>query len=274
MDITGYGFITGGGGGIGSASCKALAKAGVRGLLIADLSLQAAEKVASEAQAVATSPVFRAIAIHIDVTLEESVSHAIAHMIESFKRIDFCVHCAGIPGGTFDEVSSASFEDFKHLLEVNVQGTFLVTSQVLAKMRLQEPKQLHPTQAQRGLSRGTLVNMASLMSYMPLPGMVQYVTSKHAVMGISKTAALENVAHNIRVNCVCPSYVDTPMVTRATEVVPGLEQNILSGIPMGRLATADEVADVVLFLCSPMSSYMTGCGLVVDGGMSISTSAV
>lgn len=85
-------------------------------------------------------------------------------------------------------MSSASFEDFKRLLEVNVQGTFLVTSQVLAKMRLQEPKQLHPTQPKRGVSRGTVVNMASLLSYMVLPSMVQYVTSKHAVMGISRTA--------------------------------------------------------------------------------------
>ncbi|XDG08092.1 hypothetical protein ABKA04_007707 [Annulohypoxylon sp. FPYF3050] len=136
MDITGYGLVTGGGGGIGSASCKALAKAGVQGILIADLSLQAAEKAASEAQAVATSPVFRAEVVHMDVTIEDSVSHAIAYMLESFERMDFCVHTAGIPGGTFEEVSSASFEDFKRLLEVNVQGTFLVTSQVLAKMRL------------------------------------------------------------------------------------------------------------------------------------------
>ncbi|KAI1079827.1 NAD(P)-binding protein [Whalleya microplaca] len=273
MDITGYALVTGGGGGIGSVSCKLLAKAGARGLLIADLNLQAAERVASEAQAVATNPMFRAIVVHLDVTIEESVSQAIAYMLDSFKWIDYCVHCAAIPGGTFDEVTSASFNDFKHLLEVNVQGTFLVTSQVLAKMRLQEPKQLHPTQPERGISRGTLVNMASLLSYMPLSGMVQYVTSKHAVMGISRTAALENVAHGIRVNCICPSYVDIPMVARATEVVPGLEQSILSGIPMGRLATADEIADFVLFLCSPMSSYMTGCGLIVDGGMSISVRA-
>lgn len=194
-----------------------------------------------------------------------------------------------IPGGTFDELSDASFADFKHLLEVNVQGTFLVTSHAMAAMRAQELKQLHTTSPERGTTRGCLVNMASLLSYKALPGMVQYVTSKHAVMGISTTAgkpvgprihvrtqrlkqeikALENVKHGIRVNCVCPSYVDTAMVRRATEVVAGLEQTILSGIPMGRLATPEEIADMVLFLCSPMSSYMTGCGLVADGGMSL-----
>lgn len=83
------------------------------------------------------------------------------------------------------------------------------------------------------------------------------------------STAVENVSHGIRVNCVCPTYVDTPMVRRATEVVAGLEHTILSGIPMGRLATAEEIADMALFLCSPMSSYMTGASLIADGGMSL-----
>ncbi|OTB01302.1 hypothetical protein M426DRAFT_323573 [Hypoxylon sp. CI-4A] len=270
MDITGYGLITGGGGGIGRACCSALAKAGSRGLLVADLNLQAAQKAASEAQAVATNPVFKVLVVELDVAIEESVKHAISYMMESFERIDYCVHTAGIPGGTFDEIASADYDDFKHLMEVNVHGTFLVTKEVSAKMKVQEPKQLHPTSPERGMTRGTIVNIASLLSYMPLPGYVQYITSKHAVMGLSRTAALDNVGYGIRVNCVCPSYVDTPMVRRATEVVPGLEQTILSGIPMGRLATAEEVADMVLFLCSPMSSYITGCGYILDGGMSLS----
>lgn len=269
MDITGFALVTGGASGIGNATCRALARAGARGIMVADINLEGAKKAVSEAQDVATNPAFKALAVHLDVTIEESVKHAVAYMVDSFGRMDYCIHCAAIPGGTFDELSSADFADFKHLLEVNVQGTFLVTSNVLAAMRAQELKQLHSTSPERGTTRGCLVNMASLLSYKALPGMVQYVTSKHAVMGISTTAAVENVGHDIRVNCVCPSYVDTAMVRRATEVVAGLEQTILSGIPMGRLASAEEIADIALFLCSPMSSYMTGCGLVADGGMSL-----
>ncbi|KAI2618026.1 NAD(P)-binding protein [Hypomontagnella submonticulosa] len=271
MDITGYALVTGGASGIGSACCKALAKAGARGILIADINLPAAERMATELKTAATNPEFQALAVHLDVTVEESVKSTVAYISQSFGRVDYCIHCAAIPAGSPGEVSSASFEDFKRLLEVNVQGTFLITSHVLAQMRSQEPKQVHPGSPKRGTARGTLVNMASLMSYIPLPNMVQYVTSKHAVMGISKTAALENVTHGIRVNCVCPSYTDTPMMQKALDVTPGLEESIVSGIPMGRLATAEEVADTVMFLCSPMSSYITGCGLIVDGGMSLST---
>ncbi|EMR70426.1 putative short-chain dehydrogenase reductase family protein [Eutypa lata UCREL1] len=117
MDITGFALVTGGGSGIGNASCKALAKAGCRGILIADINLEGAKKTVSETQKIATSPIFRALAVHLDVTVEESVKHAIAYMVDSFGRMDYCIHCAGIPGGTFDELSGASFADFKHLLE-------------------------------------------------------------------------------------------------------------------------------------------------------------
>ncbi|KAI1774072.1 3-oxoacyl-reductase [Hypoxylon cercidicola] len=268
MDITG---------GIGKATCKALARTGARGILVADMNLEGAQETVSESQEVATSPAFRALAVHLDVTVEESVKRAVAYMVDSFGRMDYCIHSAAVsvlrtmpyPGSIPGEVSDANFADFKHLLEVYVQGTFLVTSHALAAMRSQELKRIHPTSPQRGTTRGCLINMASLLSYKALPSMIQYVASKHAVMGISTTAAVENVRHGIRVNCVCPSYVDTAMVRRKADAVPGFEQAILSGIPMGRLATAEEIADMVLSLCSPMSSYMTGCGLVADGGMSL-----
>lgn len=98
-----------------------------------------------------------------------------------------------IAGGTFDELSDADFTNFKHLLEVNVQGTFLVMRHILATMKTQEPKQLHSTSPERGTTRGTIVNIASLLSYKALPNMVQYVTSKHAAMGISQTAGKSSI---------------------------------------------------------------------------------
>lgn len=95
----------------------------------------------------------------------------------------------------------------------------------------------------------------------------------HALLHLGNSGltsiAIDNAAHGIRVNCLCPSWVDTPMVQRAVEGVPGLKEMIESVIPMRRIARPEEIADVALFLCSPASSYMTGCSMVVDGGTSL-----
>ncbi|KAI0013829.1 hypothetical protein F4779DRAFT_561491 [Xylariaceae sp. FL0662B] len=270
MEITGNAFVTGGGSGIGKACCLALARSGAQGLVVGDINLETAKKTAAEAISVATNPAFKAEATELDVSLEKSVKDAIAYVIHSLGRIDYCVHNAGIPGGTFDPVAEASFVDFKRMLEVNVHGTFLVTSLVSAAMKSQEPKEVDVAFPERGATRGTIVNMASVSSLITVPGMVQYNTCKHAILGITKTAAIDNIPNHIRVNCVCPSWTDTAMTQRAIEVVPGLEQSLLAGVPMGRLARPEEVADVALFLCGPKSSFMTGTSLIVDGGMSLS----
>ncbi|KAK8091636.1 hypothetical protein PG997_001997 [Apiospora hydei] len=294
MDISGYALVTGGASGIGKACCHALAQEGASGILVADINLDGAKDTVAAIRAVAVHPEFRAEAIRVDVSQEDSVRDAISHMTGLFGRIDYSVHCAGVPGGTSDPISTASFPDFKRLLEVNVHGTFLVTRAVSAAMKAQDPKPVHAKYPERGTSRGVIVNLASVSSHICLPNMVQYNTSKHAVLGITKTAgmvvtfrppplltadfdsdlssglAIDNVSHGIRVNCVCPTWTDTPMITRAMEVVPGLEQRLLTGMPMGRLCRPEEVADTVLYLCSPRSSFTTGTGMIMDGGMSLS----
>jgi NAD(P)-dependent dehydrogenase (short-subunit alcohol dehydrogenase family) len=157
---------------------------------------------------------------------------------------------------------------------VNATGTFLVTRQASIAMRAQEAKPVvvHPDgggTASRGTTRGAIVNTASASSLVATRGVLAYTTSKHAVLGLVKNAALDNAAYGIRVNCVCPSWVDTPMVRQAIEGVEGLGDMIQAAVPMGRLAHPDEVADVVGFLCGPRSSYITGCGLIVDGGTTL-----
>ncbi|KAK8022646.1 hypothetical protein PG993_013413 [Apiospora rasikravindrae] len=270
MDVSGYALVTGGASGIGKACCHALAQEGASGILVADINLDGARETAAAIKAVATHLEFRAEAIRIDVSQEDSVRDAISHMTELFGRIDYSVHCAGVPGGSSDPISTASFPDFKRLLEINVHGTFLVTSAVSAAMKAQDPKTVHEKHPERGTTRGVIVNLASASSYICLPNMVQYTTSKHAVLAITKTAAIDNVSHGIRVNCVCPTWTDTPMIQQAMEVVPDLEQRLLTGVPMGRLCRPEEVADTVLYLCSPRSSFTTGTGVIMDGGMSLS----
>jgi hypothetical protein len=139
------------------------------------------------------------------------------------------------------------------------------------------------------------VNLGSAMSLVASAGVLPYTASKHAALGLTKNSgkshstthltrdtvsvivhrlmrrisALDNATYGIRVNCVCPSWTDTPMVRRAIEGVEGLEQFIEGAVPLGRMAVTEEVADVVVFLCSPRSSYMTGCALIVDGGTTL-----
>lgn len=169
------------------------------------------------------------------------------------------------------EIADADVEEFKNMLDVNVTGTFLVTRAVSAAMKLQEAQ---PTGGPgRGTSRGTIVNIGSASSFVATPGMVQYTAAKHAVVGITKNAALDNAKNAVRVNSVCPSWVDTPMIRKAMEHVEGLGHMIESSVPLGRIALADEVADAVVFLSSPLSSYMTGCNMILDGGTTLTSHA-
>ncbi|KAJ2983297.1 hypothetical protein NUW58_g6273 [Xylaria curta] len=280
--ITGSAFITGGGNGIGRSSAFALAKAGARALLISDIDLEAAEETAAKALQLATNPEIQVKTFQLDVSIEGDVKKAVAYTVEEFGRIDYCVHSAGasqlifliskrmltessgkISASTFNPVSAADFGDFKRVLEVNVVGTFLILSTVSAAMKSQEPRINDNNLPGRGSSRGSIVTLGSLASVLTLPGMVQYNTAKHGVSGMT----IDNIADGIRVNCVCPAWTATPMVDKANKMFPGLEQSMIQQLPMGRLALPEEIADVVTFLCSPQASYITGCTLVVDGGM-------
>ncbi|KAI2618420.1 hypothetical protein GGR54DRAFT_640544 [Hypoxylon sp. NC1633] len=270
MDITGYAFVTGGGNGIGKACCLLFAELGASGVIVADINLEAAQQTVTEAKAVASNPNFRGEAIHVDVSKEESAKNAVAHTVRSFGRIDYCVHSAGIPPRTSDPLSSANFAEFQDLNGVHVNGTFLVVSAVSAAMASQEPKPVDASSPQRGVIRGTIVVLGSLASLITPPGMVQYSTAKHAVLGLAKSAAIENGPLHIRVNCICPAWIETPLLRRTMDAMTGLDDDALvANIPMGRIGTTKEVAQSAIYLCSSWSSFMTGHALVLDGGMSI-----
>ncbi len=153
-------------------------------------------------------------------------------------------------------------------------------------MKEQESRTVSDRNPARGAVRGTIVNLGSLASYVAIPGNSPYATSKHAVLGLTKNAgelahpfscarvtdgspvaqALDSVKYDIRINCVCPSFVDTPMVNRVFDGRPAARERIENMSPMKRMAQADEIADVAIFLSSPRSSYVTGVGWIVAGG--------
>ncbi|KAG9231660.1 hypothetical protein BJ875DRAFT_429301 [Amylocarpus encephaloides] len=270
MDITGAAYVIGASG-IGRSCAIAFARFGASSLTLADINTESLQSVVKECQAQATNPAFQAEAVVVDVTSAASVEAAFHHAVSAFGRIDYCVNSAGIGVKTASETADADIEEFKKMLNVNTTGTFIVTRAMSAIMKTQELRLVDSCSPGRGATRGSIVNLGSASSFVATPNMIQYTVSKHAVIGITKSAALDNAAFGIRVNSVCPSWVDTPMIRKAMDDIPGLGKKIETAVPLGRIAMAEEVADAVIFLSSPRSSYTTGCNLILDGGTTLGT---
>ncbi|KXG46527.1 Short-chain dehydrogenase/reductase SDR [Penicillium griseofulvum] len=271
MDINGYALVTGAGSGIGRACALAFALEGAAGIVFADLNQDSAEKAAEESKKLATNAGYQALVLTLDVTNEEQVESVVAKTKESFGRIDYMVNSAGIGVQVPAEIAEASLVEFTRFLDVNVKGSFLLTKIVSRAMKEQEAKAVSSTNPNRGSTRGVILNMASCSSFVATPLLTQYTTSKHAVLGLTRNAALDNAKYNIRVNCLCPSWVDTPMVDRAVQGNPDLKELIAKAVPMGRIAHVDEITDLIMFLCSSKASYVTGSSWIVDGGTTLTS---
>ncbi|KAI3327611.1 hypothetical protein HD806DRAFT_549545 [Xylariaceae sp. AK1471] len=269
MDISGNALVVGGGGGIGRACAVLLAKEGVSGIFIADLDFEAARGTLHECRAITPNMEFKGKAVKVDVTREDDVRSLFSDMTQELGRIDYCVNCVGIGVQETTDIASLSVSEFQRFLDINTTGMFLVTREASALMRLQENRSVSGLNPGRGQTRGCIVNLGSSSSLVASAGTLPYTVSKHASLGLTKNSALDNAEYNIRVNCVCPSWTNTPMVEKALEGIEGLAEFIKRAVPMGRIAVPDEVADAVVFLCSPRSSYITGCSLTVDGGTTL-----
>ncbi|GAA4684942.1 SDR family oxidoreductase [Pseudonocardia yuanmonensis] len=259
MDFTGkVALVTGGGSGIGRAACAAFARHGAA-VVTVDRDATAAEQTAELVREAGA----KALAVRADVTSSADVQAYVRTTVEEFGRIDCFVNNAGI-GGTVAPVAEYDEADFAAVLAVNVTGAFLGLRYVL------------PVMIEQG--GGAVVNTASVAGLIATPGASAYVASKHAVIGLTKTAAGEVARQGVRINAVCPGPVDTDAMRRLEEQIApddpaGLTARNRAAQPTGRYSTPEEVANVVLFLCSDLASNTTGAQYVVDGGRSATGTA-
>lgn len=241
-------FITGASSGMGAATARALGQAGANVVLAARRE-QACEEVAHQV----TLAGGRALVLRVDVTQERDVEQALKVAVEHFGRIDGAFNNAGLLGQG-QSMHEMSAEAFDAVLRTNVHGVFYAMKHQIAAM------------LQSG--GGAIVNNASIVAHIGFPGLAHYNASKHAVLGLTKTAGLEYFKAGIRVNAVCPGPIETPMSLAGFGSVDALNA-MMAQTPAGRPGQVDEVARPVMFLLSSAASFISGQGLVIDGGYTV-----
>ena len=241
-------LVTGAGAGIGRASALALAREGAA-LCVSDINAKGADETAR----LITDAGGQAIARRCDVTKRADAQAMVAATVTAFGRLDAAVNNAGISGRFHQRLHEADDETFERVIDVNLRGVWHCMKAELPPMLAQ--------------GSGAIVNIASVAGLIGAPKAADYTASKHAVVGITKSAALDYAKSGIRVNAVCPAYTDTAMVQGAIAGNPLMATIMTRAIPMGRLGRAEEIAEAVVWLCSDASSFVTGHSLVLDGGL-------
>ncbi|GAB3063341.1 SDR family NAD(P)-dependent oxidoreductase [Virgibacillus ainsalahensis] len=242
-------LITGAAGGIGVEAAKAFAKEGAK-LALVDLKKDALEKAAESIEAKDK------LLLTANVAKEDEVKDYVEKTKDYFGRIDVFINNAGI-NGDFATITEQTADNFRNVFDVNVMGVFFGLKYVLEVMKEQKS--------------GAVVNTASNGGLLGAPGMSAYVASKHAVIGLNKSASMEMTEYGVRVNAVAPSGVDTEMMksieTNATgESSEEARKQFAATVPMNRYATAGEIADLMVFLASDKASFISGSYYRIDGG--------
>ncbi len=239
--------VTGGASGIGMATVDAFIRKGMRVIIL--------DKDASSAAAVVEKIGNQATAIEVDISKSGDVKTAIRQIMASFGQVDILVNCAGI--GLPKDILETSEEDWEKIMAVNVKGMFLCCKEVVPIML--------------ALGKGAIVNISSAAGLIGIRQRAAYCASKAAVIGFTKSLAKDYASKGIRVNCICPGTVLTPLIKQIWSQHQDNEAVIkeyLSWHPIGRFAEPAEVANAIAFLSSEDSSFITGAILAVDGGFS------
>ena len=240
-------LVTGGGSGIGRASALTFAREGAK-VVVADVVVEGGEETVRLIQQRGGEAIF----VKTDVSRAAEVEALVARAVQTYGRLDCAHNNAGIEGAAATTIDYAE-DAWERVIAINLKGVWLC-------MKYEIPHLLK----QGG---GAIVNTASTAGLVGYRGGAAYVASKHGVVGLTKTAALEYTKAGVRVNAVCPGAIDTPMMGRITGHRPQRAERMAASEPVGRMGRPEEIAEAVVWLCSEAASFVTGHAMAVDGGI-------
>ncbi|AQG81371.1 glucose 1-dehydrogenase [Spirosoma montaniterrae] len=246
-------FVTGAGSGIGRATALAFSRAGAR-VVVADINETNGQETTELIQQAGGDAFF----VACDVAQPAQIEAAIQQTVAAYGRLDIGINNAGI-GGRFGRLLDQTQEDFDQMMAVNVGSVFYGMQYQIRQMLTQDQPGDHPV-------RGKIVNVSSIAGVRGMPMGAPYSASKHAVLGLTKTVALEYAKQGIRVNAICPVYTHSTMVDDLINKAPGMEDRMRKMIPIGRFGEPDDIAQAILWLCADENAFCTGQAIQLDGG--------